>query len=84
MIFFFIIQALIYIVSLFFAPFPTVEELPWGIDSFVSQGVSGFRYLMEFYPPFSTVLSAFILYLAYKLSILVLRFFMGSRTPTSH
>jgi len=84
MIFFFIIQAVVYVISLFLAPFPVVETLPWGTDSFLASGMGYYRTLMAFFPPFSTVLSAFLLYVAFRLGIIVLRFFLGSRTPTQH
>lgn len=84
MIFFFVIQALVYVVSLFLAPFPIITELPWGMDNFLASGMGYYRNLMAFFPPFSTVLTAFLLYLAFRLSIIVLRFFLGSRTPTNH
>lgn len=82
MIIFFIIQLVILIISLFFAPFPTISELPWGIDTFLSNGMSYYRQLMVYLPPLSTVLSAFLIYIGFRLSIIVLRFFLGSRTPT--
>lgn len=84
MIIFLLIQILVYITSLFFAVFPTVETLPWGVDEFVYSGVAYFRYLMDFFPPFSTVLNAFLIYIAFALSIMVLRFFLGNRTPTNY
>jgi len=84
MILYLLIQIIIFVVSLVFAPFPTVTELPWGIDGVVETAMGNFRALMEFFPPFSTVLNAFLLYIAFRLGILVLRFFLGSRTPTVH
>jgi len=84
MILFLLIQMLIYVFSLVLAPFPVVTELPWGVDAFFSDGMGYYRYLAEFFPPFSTVLQAFLLYIAFKLAIIVLRFFLGSRTPTTH
>lgn len=83
MILFLLIQALVYVVGLFFAPFPVVTELPWGVDSFFASGIGYFRHMMEFFPPFSTVLDAFLLYIGFRLAIIILRFFLGSRTPTT-
>jgi len=42
MIFFFVIQAVVYVISLFLAPFPVVTELPWGTDSFLADGFGYF------------------------------------------
>jgi len=82
MIFSFIIIAVLYLFSLFLAPFPTVTELPWGVDSFFSNGMGYYRQLMVYLPPLSTVLDAFLIYIGFRLSIIILRFFLGSRTPT--
>jgi len=83
MILFLLIQALVYLVSLFFAPFPVVEALPFGVDSFLSDGVSYVKYLSEFFPPLSTVITATLFYIGFKLAMIVLKFFLGSRTPTN-
>jgi len=83
MIVYLLIQVIIYALSLVFAVFPTVEELPWGVDTVFSDGMGYYRYLMDIFPPLSTVLSAVLIYLGYKLAIIVLRFFLGSRTPVS-
>jgi len=84
MIIFFVLTFILTIVSFIFAPFPTISELPWGIDSVMVSGVSGFKYLAELYPPFSTVLTAFLVYIGFRVGIILLRFFLGSRTPTQH
>lgn len=84
MILFLLIQALVFAISLIFAPFPVVDQLPWGMDAFFSSGIGYFRYLMDFFPPFSTVLTAFVVYIGVKVAIIVLTFFLGSRTPVKH
>ncbi len=45
---------------------PYIDELPWGIDSFLSSGVSGYKMLAEYFPPFQTVLTAFLIYMGFK------------------
>jgi len=82
MIFSFILLAVTSFLSFVFAMFPTVTELPWGVDNFVVSGVGYYKALMHFFPPFSTVLNAFLIYIGFRLGILILRFFLGSRTPT--
>lgn len=84
MIIYFLLLFVVYVISLLFAPFPVVEELPWGVDAFLSGGISQFRLLTEFFPPLSTVLDVALIYLTFRISIIVLRFFLGSRTPTQH
>lgn len=83
MILYLVIQALLFILSLIFAVFPTVETLPWGVDSVLSDGMGYYRTLMDVFPPLSTVLNAVLIYIGYKLAIIVLRFFLGSRTPVT-
>jgi len=82
MIIYFLLVALVYVVSLIFAVFPTVTELPWGVDNFMTAGVGYYKLMAESYPPFLTFFNAFVIYLGFRLSIIVLRFFLGSRTPT--
>lgn len=82
MILFFILTFLLTSVSFIFSALPTVTVLPWGIDEFLVSGMGQFRSLMEFFPPFATVLSAFLVYIGFRLTIILLRFFLGSNTPT--
>lgn len=81
MIIYFFLQFLNYVVSLVFAPFPTITVLPWGTDAFLLGGVSQFKALIEFFPPLSTALDVAVIYMLFRLSIITLRFFLGSRTP---
>jgi len=67
--------------SLIFSPLPTVTTLPWGTDAYVVQGVQLFRLLAGFFPPFATLLTAFLLYLGFRLSMILVKFFLGGRTP---
>lgn len=83
MIIYFILQFIIVVVGLAFVALPEVLVLPWGLDEFMISGVSGFRSLMEFFPPFGTVLTAFLVFIGFKLSVLLLKFFLGSNTPTA-
>lgn len=83
MILYLLIQVVIYALSLVFAVFPTVTVLPWGIDDVLANGMGYYRNLMEIFPPLSTVLNAVLIYFGYRLAIIVLRFFLGSRTPVT-
>lgn len=84
MIVYLLIQLLIFALSVVFAVFPTVDTLPWGVDSVLTDGMGYFRGLMLIFPPLSTVLNAVLIYFGYRLAIIVLRFFLGSRSPVSH
>lgn len=47
--------------------------LPWGIDNILVSGVGGYRMLMTVFPPFGTILSAFLIYFGFKIVIRLLR-----------
>lgn len=52
---------------------PKVDTLPWGMDTYLQQGVQGYRMLMIYFPPFETVLNAFLIYLGFKIIMQVLK-----------
>lgn len=72
MIITFILGLIVAILNTITAVFPTVTELPFGIDSILVTGIGGYKAMASFFPPLSTVLTAFILYLGFRL---MLKFF---------
>lgn len=48
-------------------------KLPWGMDDIFVQAVSGFKTLAEIFPPFQTVMSAFLIYFLFKICMRLLR-----------
>ncbi len=48
----------------------TVDALPWGTDSFIVSGVSYFKLLTQYFPPFQTVFDAFLIYLGFKVLVM--------------
>lgn len=52
---------------------PKVETLPWGVDEYLQQGVQGYRLLMIYFPPFETVLTAFLIYIGFKILMQILK-----------
>lgn len=48
-------------------------KLPWGIDDIVVSGVTGYRILASSFPPFQTVLTAFIIYLSFRIIMRLLK-----------
>jgi len=82
MIIYLLLTLLTYIVSIVFAVFPTVTELPWGVDSTLVDGVASYKLIMGVIPPLGLMLDLTIIYITFRLSIIVLRFFLGSRTPS--
>lgn len=47
--------------------------LPWGLDTWVNQGVQGYKVLAISFPPFSVVLDAFLIYIGFKIAIRLLK-----------
>jgi len=60
---------------------PTVETLPWGIDALLVTSTGYFKGFMQIFPPLQIVFGAFMLYLGFRLLLIVLKIFMGKRTP---
>jgi len=81
MITYLILSVMITIVGVLFSLFPVIDELPWGMDSVLSDGVGGYKLLAEAFPPLNSLLTVFMIYLAFRLGIITLRFFLGNRTP---
>jgi len=59
--------------------------LPWGVDGILSSIVSFYRGAMETLPYLRAGLNAFLIILAFEIGMLILKLFLGSRTPlTQH
>jgi len=82
MITYLILSFLVSIVGILFSLFPIIEELPWGVDSFLASGVSTFKAMSTFFPPFETLLSCALIYVSFRMGLLVIKFFLGSRVPS--
>lgn len=48
-------------------------RLPWGVDNILVTGVSGYKMLAQYFPPFTVVLDAFLIYIGFKLAVRLLR-----------
>jgi len=81
MITYFVLSALLMLLSTILWIAPTVTELPFGTDTYIVQGVGGVKHLFEFFPPLETLYHAFLIYLLFRVSMLILKIFLGSRTP---
>lgn len=55
--------------------------LPWGLDDLLINAMSYFRAFIEIFPPAGVVLQAFIIYLGFKLGLMILKLFLGARSP---
>jgi len=61
------------ILSVFTVWFEPVSELPWGLDAYFVTGFSGFYSLAEIFPPLGIVIQAFVIYVLFKLSLLIFK-----------
>jgi len=82
MITFFIIKAIISVISIVFIFMPVIEELPFGVDAYIEQGVSGYKLLASYFPPLDLFMDLFLIYIGYKLIMLLIKFILGNRTPS--
>lgn len=50
-----------------------VVELPWGLDEWVVIGVQGYKAIAQFFPPFNTILTVFLVYFGFRIALRILR-----------
>jgi len=48
-------------------------KLPWGIDDIMVQAVTSYKFLASAYPPFQTVLQAFIIYISFRIVLKIVK-----------
>lgn len=72
-----IIYAVVQVVSFFTAFLPGAGQvpllLPWGTDAILLQAVTGYKLLAGAFPPFQTILTAFIIYLLFRIALKMLK-----------
>lgn len=73
MIFYYFLKSLTAIGIMFGTFLPKIDTLPWGIDGYLQQGVQGYRMLALYFPPFQTVLDAFLIYIGFKILMQILK-----------
>lgn len=81
-----IIQAIFNVIMNFFKVIlgwlPIVTELPFGMDEIFVDAVGMFKSAMALFPPLQVVFTAFMVYLSFRLALIVLRLFIGHRAPS--
>lgn len=65
----------------FFAFLPVVTELPFGTDEYFATGIGFFNRITELVPILSVVVEVFLLYIGFRITVIIIRFFAGSRSP---
>jgi len=73
MIWFYLLTFFGNLVNTVFSFLPRITELPLGMDSALSTAVGYFRTTMEIIPYLSTVFTAFLWYLSFRIVLLTLR-----------
>lgn len=72
-----IIYSVVQVVSFFTAYLPGAGQvpllLPWGTDSILLQAVTAYKDLAIAFPPFQTVLTAFIIYMLFRIALKILK-----------
>jgi len=80
-----IIQILLSVISAFlyviFGWLPTITELPFGIDAVFVTAFGWLRYLITVAWPIQVILNCVLYYLSFRLLLLIVKVFLGSRTP---
>lgn len=72
-IFFYIIYKVLEIFTLFLPANPdTLLKLPWGLDELLVNGVAAFKSLVIYFPPLTTLMTAFLIYLGIRVALRLL------------
>jgi hypothetical protein len=83
-----IINIILLIVTTLLSWLPDALTLPTignvNIDTSFANGVGYVHYLGEIFPPLTTILTAAIIYLSFKVVMILLKVFLGSRAPNTH
>lgn len=67
--------------SAFFSWLPQINTLPFGMDAVLSTAVGYYNYFASMNWPVVYPMQCAMIYLSFELTLLVIRVFLGSRTP---
>lgn len=70
--------------SVIFSVFPSVSQLPLGMDSVMVTAVGWWYSFLTVFWPLQIVWTCFMWYLGIKIFMIILRLFLGARVPTTH
>jgi len=76
-----IITVFVSILVVLFGWLPTVTVLPFNLEGVVSQAIYGIHKLVIYFPPLGTVITAFIIYVLFRLTLVIMKMILGSRLP---
>jgi len=80
----FVIGALLYVVMYLVSSVPQVEEFPFDMAQTVALASTYVHSFASVFWPLVPVISCFTIYLAIKIGMIPLRFFLGSRAPQTY
>jgi len=81
MIFYYLVLFFTSILNVAFSWMPTVTELPFGIDGFTLTAVGYLQAFVQIFWPIAPFYNFILFYIPFKLAIIVLKVFLGARTP---
>jgi len=76
-----LIAILLGTLEIIFSWLPSVETLPFGIDSALTLAVSYFRGAIDTLPYLEIVWTCFLYLVGFEILMLLLKFFLGHRAP---
>lgn len=76
-----LISVVLAILTLLFGWLPKATVLPYGIDEHLQTGVGYVKGLTTYFPFLATITTAVLIYIGWRLLLLVANVFLGSRTP---
>ena len=76
-----LLQILISTVNVIFSWLPAVDTLPFGIDSAFISAMMYFNGAIDTLPYLEIVFDSFLYVIGFEVLLLVLKLFLGSRTP---
>lgn len=77
-----LINLIVLLVGVLFSWLPQISELPFGIDSVLVSMVSYYHGATATLPYLGTLFTAFLYVLLFEGVMLILKLFLGSRTPS--
>jgi len=79
-----LIQIVISAITIMFSWLPSVETLPFGIDTILQFAVDLFKGAINTIPYLEVVWICFLYAISFEILLLILKFFLGHRSPGSN
>lgn len=77
-----IISVFVILLTVVFGWLPTVTVLPFNLEGTIYNAVGMIHTLVLFFPPLGTVMTAFAVYVGFRMTLVVMKLILGSRLPT--